>query len=218
MFLGFSNLYIHKKCIITFCLWRKTENCKKIFALSELHNLNFAIGYFIQKRKEYNMKKIISVFLAILSISNLAIIRTYASDANFSSSTSDSNMSSSVIESEPITNIKSISAPCYGEYELAKDHEENGILNTSASSGDKYESNNSFKNATSVGYVPNGAPYDYGYGVQGTLHRETWFFGLIEKDIDEDYYRFDLFGEATIKITLNDIPTDCDYDIDAIMI
>lgn len=40
---------------------------------------------------------------------------------------------------------------------------------------------------------------------------------FIKREIDEDYYRFDVFGESTVTINLTNIPTDCDYDMKLFM-
>lgn len=98
--------------------------------------------------------------------------------------------------------------PAYGEYHF----KDTNLY--SASQKDKYEDNNSFAKATDLNY------YDeteyrrfYDNTVSGTLHKDPWW-ELFWRDIDEDYYRFDVFSDAVIDIRLVLIPTNCDYDLE----
>ncbi len=76
---------------------------------------------------------------------------------------------------------------------------------------DEYESNDSFASATVL--TGSGSINDYSFSVDATLHRDEALWGLIKKDIDEDYYRFDVLGNANLCVNLN-VPTNLDYDLE----
>lgn len=99
--------------------------------------------------------------------------------------------------------------PCYGEYEFLTDEDPT----KGADPKDSYETNNSFYSATRLNSKPSGKPTSFSVSRYATLHRESWLFGLIQRNVDEDYWRIDVFGNATLSISLANIPTGCDYDI-----
>lgn len=101
--------------------------------------------------------------------------------------------------------------PCYGDYQIVYDDELGN--SKAADQEDQYETNNSFSAATRLNYQPSGIPTNINTSINATLHRITWLWGLIKRGVDEDYYRFDLFGNANVNISLTNIPSGCDYDI-----
>lgn len=138
------------------------------------------------------MKKVISLILTIAIVVSTFSVTVLADS----------------IELEMIEKPEKYIEPCYGDYEIVDEG-----VNVLASKGDAYESNNSFKKATLLTPTSSGAPQSDNYYVYGTIHQESWMFGLIEKDIDEDYYRFDVMGEASVTISLTNIPVGSDYDM-----
>lgn len=100
--------------------------------------------------------------------------------------------------------------PCYGEYVI----EESDNMTRSSGTQDRYEDNNSFSSATQILGKPNGRPTDTTVDITATLHQGKWFFELIEKNADEDYYYFDLYGEAEVMLELSNIPVGYDYDLE----
>lgn len=100
--------------------------------------------------------------------------------------------------------------PCYGDYEII---EQPYVLYSADAKEDQYENNNSFSEATIISNSINNTN-DYTFSIYATLHRNEWLWGLIKRDVDEDYFRFDLMGNAKIDISLKNIPENCDYDLD----
>lgn len=88
----------------------------------------------------------------------------------------------------------------------------------SDSNKDSYENNNSFKNATLLSNEPekNEMPGNYSVSIEATLHKDPWFY-LFWRDIDEDYFRFDVYGNASVSIILSNIPATVDYDLELYM-
>lgn len=116
------------------------------------------------------------------------------------------------LDIETMEKIKLKREPCFGDYEIIPNE-----VDVLASNPDVHESNNSFLEATILHDSPESSNENnlgYSETIYGTIHQETWLFGLFKKDVDEDYYRFDIFGEAIVEITLDDIPLYCDYDIE----
>lgn len=147
------------------------------------------------------MKKWVSILLTMIVILTSMSLPIVAEDID-----------GTILESEDLELQKmEMKSPCYTEYEI--DIDENQYSTMEVEEKDLYESNNSFLRATKLNSKPEGRPTDFSLNVAATLHRETWFFGLIERNIDEDYYRVDLFGNAEVDIFLNNIPTGCDYDL-----
>lgn len=72
------------------------------------------------------------------------------------------------------------------------------------STKDEYEDNNSFESATNITGKSS---------IEATLHRDPWYY-LFWRNIDEDYYRIDILGDATLHIELTNIPYGCDYDLE----
>lgn len=81
---------------------------------------------------------------------------------------------------------------------------------------DEYESNDSFASATllSPSFSGTSVPYDYNKTINATLHRNEWLWGLWKREVDEDYYKIQIYGKAKLKINLDNIPQDCDYDLE----
>lgn len=104
-----------------------------------------------------------------------------------------------------------IKTPCYGEYEFVV--HEDVYTPMAADEKDQYESNNSFSATTRLNSQPSGEPTDINVSINATLHRESWLWGVIERDVGEDYYRVDVFGNASVTITLTNISFGCDYDL-----
>lgn len=89
--------------------------------------------------------------------------------------------------------------PVYGKY-ITSDVQ----TYSDDSKKDIYEDNNSFESATNItGWT----------SIEATLHKDPWYY-LFWRDIDEDYYRVDVSGDANINISLTNIPEGCDYDIE----
>ena len=107
--------------------------------------------------------------------------------------------------------LKEYLEPCYGDYEIL--NQSPIALYSDDAREDQYESNNSFSNATAIQNSINNHN-NYAFSIYATLHRNEWLWGLIKRDIDEDYYRFDLMGNAKVEITLSNIPEGKDYDLD----
>ncbi len=89
--------------------------------------------------------------------------------------------------------------PVYDDYQIPDIQ-----LYASDSTKDEFESNNSFANATLIQNNQN---------IYATLHRDPWYY-LFWRDIDEDYYRIDVLGNAKLEIKLTNIPYGCDYDLE----
>ena len=104
-------------------------------------------------------------------------------------------------------------APAY-DY-LSSENIDDGIMLLADSDKDSYEGNNSFKESTLLSTTPeeNIAPSNYSCNVSATLHRDPWYY-VFWRDIDEDYYRFDVYGNAEINISLTNVPSNVDYDIE----
>ncbi len=81
---------------------------------------------------------------------------------------------------------------------------------------DDYESNDSFASSTllSPSFSGTSSPYDYNKTIYATLHRNEWLWGLWKREVDEDYYKIQVYGKAKLKINLDNIPQDCDYDLE----
>ena len=148
------------------------------------------------------MKKIISAILGILLILTALPLSTAAL----------TSVDEPIITIDPSQPIKiDTKTPCYGDYEIVVDENEYSTMATDPK--DEYESNNSFSAATRINSQPTGAPQSFPFSISATLHRETWLWGAIKRDIDEDYYRLDVFGNAKINVKLRNIPEGCDYDL-----
>ena len=103
--------------------------------------------------------------------------------------------------------------PCYDEYHFSQSGTNvNGPRRSADATKDKYEDNNSFSQATRLDSNLTHSN-DYSFSINATLHRNEWLWGLIKREVDEDYFRFDVMGNATIDVTLDNIPQNCDYDI-----
>lgn len=83
---------------------------------------------------------------------------------------------------------------------------------TSTSAKDQYESNNDFESATNITIYEFSQYIENEMIVEGTLNRDPWY-KLFWRDIDEDYYRIDVFGDAYIDIHLS-MPSDVNYDLE----
>lgn len=148
------------------------------------------------------MKKVISIILVILMSITTLPLTTFAADGT----------DAIIGDLETIEPIKlDNKTPCYGEYEIVIDEDEYATM--AADQKDQYESNNSFFASTKLNSRPGGEPTSFSVSRSATLHRESWLWGLIEREVDEDYYRFDVFGNASVTISLTNIPTGCDYDL-----
>lgn len=146
------------------------------------------------------MKRTLAALMAILfaflciPINSLALAASSENEGGYSISSDEKNETK---------------MPCYGEYEFLTD--ENSTKG--ADPKDSYETNNSFYYATRLNQKPSGKPTSFSVSRYATLHRESWLFGLIQRNVDEDYWRIDVFGNATLSISLTNIPSNCDYDI-----
>lgn len=90
--------------------------------------------------------------------------------------------------------------PVFGNDEIAYGEEE------WIGDRDDYEFNNQFYTATDITSMNN-------QNIYATLHRLDWYVALVWRDVDQDFYRVDVFGDAHIDITL-DVPTDKNYNVD----
>ncbi|CCV64551.1 hypothetical protein BN85409740 [Alteracholeplasma palmae J233] len=68
-------------------------------------------------------------------------------------------------------------------------------------SGDKYESNNNFSNATTINRTST---------IYATLHTNAWWNG---NDNDQDYFKFVTRTKIELALTLESLPSGCDYDV-----
>ena len=145
------------------------------------------------------MKRLVSLIIGLIMIFSIFQISAFAAEK------SDSSTNTYITQPIKIDN----KVPCYGEYEIIE-----AVGGAKASDEeDQYESNNSFAASTRLNTKPSGRPMDFSVSVNATLHRQSWLWGLIELDVDEDYYRIDVFGKANVSISLTNIPSGCDYDI-----
>ena len=141
------------------------------------------------------MKKVLSLILAVSILLSVFSISVSATEN---------------IETAPMEKVKIELEPCFGDYEIIPSEVDMLAVNK-----DIHESNNSFANATfRTPKLNDSNPQKFEITVGGTIHRETWLFGLIQRKVDEDYYRFEIQGEATVRITLDDIPLYCDYEME----
>lgn len=141
------------------------------------------------------MKKLLAFLLIVTVLVSILSVTAYAVDR---------------IETAQVEKVIIEQPPCFGDYEVIPP--EVSIL---AVNRDIHESNNSFSYATLRPVeLDEKNPKKFKVIAGGTIHRETWLFGLIERKVDEDYYRFDLQGEATVRIILEDIPQYCDYEME----
>lgn len=99
--------------------------------------------------------------------------------------------------------------PVIGEYQILDKRSNDAIK-------DSYEDNNSISYATqlSPNFSLGDRPYNYYKTIRATLHRNEWLGGLIKREVDEDYYYFDLYGKADVDIRMTNIPQGCDYDLE----
>lgn len=100
--------------------------------------------------------------------------------------------------------------PVTGDYEIIES------ARSSDATKDQYEDNNSIGSAKIISPLYNGqsAPNDYSVTIYGTLHRNEWLWGLIKREVDEDYYQFEIYGKSQTIIELSNIPDGCDYDLE----
>ncbi len=162
------------------------------------------------------MKNKIVLFFALILTLNLTC--NIQSKNNVSSDETCTNYQLQQKELKSINNnfdieedSKEYLEPCYGDYEIIKPSYVD-LYSTDAKE-DQYENNNSFSDATIISNSINNVN-DYSFSIYATLHRNEWLWGLIKRDVDEDYFRFDLMGNAKIDISLKNIPENCDYDLD----
>ena len=109
---------------------------------------------------------------------------------------------------------KEFTPPCYEDYENIG---QNGIdVYSEDAVKDKYEDNNSITMAKCISpsYDGESAAKDYNVTIYATIHRNELLWGLIKKEVDEDYYRFNVYGKSKTTINLSNIPVGCDYDLE----
>ena len=126
-----------------------------------------------------------------------------------------------IVESEPTyvqpTNEKSIQEG----HELIGSHIDESLIGiidwpgipinpTPTDPNKEHEGNNDFGSANEIG--------DYNYEIASYNGNKPESYsrtvrGSIGEDGDVDYFKFALYGKATVTITLDDIPAQCDYDI-----
>lgn len=68
---------------------------------------------------------------------------------------------------------------------------------------DSYENNDEVLCAKLISPTQTGRPQDYSVSISATLSCG-----------DQDYYRFDAFGDATASVSLFNVPSDCNYNFD----
>ncbi len=102
-----------------------------------------------------------------------------------------------------------------GEIASIKEENFNGD-NLSAAFTDNNENNDSFMTATpaySVG-TNDGGIYKHWVWCHATISQKTEGMLWWKKTyIDKDFYSFDVVTVGTLKVTLSDIPSNCDYDL-----
>lgn len=167
--------------------------------------------------------RFIKVLKRLVLISVGAIIAqvyfdAYASYLNYVSRNNDNEIVREAIPTTPKknrelnkTNSYDYLDPVYGEYETSD--------NSSMSNEDvpdQYESNNSFSKSTLLSSNPSGRPFDYNFSINATLHINPWWY-LFWRNIDEDYYRFDVFANANVSVGLRNIAVGLDYNLELYM-
>lgn len=102
-------------------------------------------------------------------------------------------------------------------YENELDNNANsGIMLLSTSTKDEYENNNSFEDAKLMfNSNPELLRTESG-SIYASIHKEPWYY-LFWRDIDEDYFYFNAYGNARLTITLTNVPANFDYDIELYM-
>ncbi|MGM9813695.1 MAG: hypothetical protein ACI32C_02135 [Candidatus Enteromonas sp.] len=80
---------------------------------------------------------------------------------------------------------------------------------------DQYEYNDTIIAAKIISPTYDGtySPTSYSVSLDATLHRNEWLWGLIKREVDVDYYEFQVYGKADVTIELSNIPSGCDYDM-----
>lgn len=151
------------------------------------------------------MKKIllsVSIFIFIF----VSILVVKSPTVNAAESNQEENLIDRNEEEVPENKLNTYFEPAYSDVEYS-------LPSRGASTNDQYENNNSFEDAHSLFSNNSGEPSDQNDYIFATLHRDPWYY-LFWRDIDEDYFYFDVLGDATINIDLTNIPYDCDYDIE----
>lgn len=123
----------------------------------------------------------------------------------------EENLFEEIGEEIPEEKLDSYLDPVYSgvEYDVPK----GGIAPMSATTNDQYENNNSFEDARSLFTYSSGEPNDKSGYILATLHRDPWYH-LFWRDVDEDYFYFDVLGDADLTIDLTNIPYGCDYEVE----
>lgn len=152
-------------------------------------------------------KKFKLTFLALLVIipfsSNLSTIEASAKNIDIVENEQKINSTrrkqATINEEQSAKDFYEYLEPVYSDYQLSEIQ-----TFSSDSTKDEYESNNSFEKATIM---------NNGQSINATLHRDPWYY-LFWRDIDEDYYRIDVLGDAKLEVKLTNVPYGCDYDIE----
>lgn len=162
------------------------------------------------------MKKIyILIIFTIFSFAGFTSTACNNGENNYEENSIDEIQDSRAKVSFDINNTakKDYLEPCYGDYEEIDD---GIVLYSSDAKKDEFESNNSFTAATKLSptYSGSSAPTDYSRTINATIHRNEWLWGLIKREVDEDYYVFNTYGKASITLKLTNVPQNCDYDME----
>lgn len=150
------------------------------------------------------MKKIFCIFLFVLIFICSFIMSNFEVEANSFNSE----------EYRPKDNYiaPAISGVIYENESINQPNSNVMVLSTSTK--DQYENNNSFEDAKLI------ADANLGTNLEGSviasIHKEPWYY-LFWRDIDEDYFYFNVYGNAQVYITLTNIPPEFDYDIELYM-
>lgn len=101
-------------------------------------------------------------------------------------------------------------------YDDLEDENEIPLTRSADAKEDAYENNDSFTSAKllSESFSGTSIAKDYSTTINATLHRNEWLWGLWKREIDEDYFKLEIYGKANVSINLTNIPTDCDYDLE----
>lgn len=149
-------------------------------------------------------------FFAIVTCASVNVNAKVEENDNFHSS---SRLRKNDNISEKTEKKQSYLEPIYDDFE---DENDIPMLYSSDAQEDMYENNDSFSAANCISPSFNGdmLPISFDKNINASLHRNEWLWGLWKREIDEDYYKVEIYGKAHISISLSNIPSECDYDLE----
>lgn len=101
-------------------------------------------------------------------------------------------------------------------YDDLEDENEIPLTRSADATKDSYENNDSFTAAKLLSPAFDGKSLarDFNTTINATLHRNEWLWGLWKREVDEDYFKIEIYGKAHVSISLTNIPENCDYDLE----